>query len=388
MAIPIAYNVRSVFARPVSALATTVGIGFTVAILVSALALAAGFQQALVQTGRDDNVLVVRKSADSEISSGLGRDAVNVLRAYPGIASGPDGRPLVSAEVVVLTNKPRLGQPGSSNLTVRGIDPEALSFRDRVRVIEGRPFAPGAAEIIVGERIVRRFAGLEIGDRIRFGQRDFTVVGHFTAGGSGFESEVWGDNKVLMPVFRGDVFQSVTFRMRDPARFAQVQRDLQSDPRLGVDVHRERDYYRAQSEMLATVIRVAGVFIVVIMAVGAVFGAMNTMYAAVGARSREVATLLALGFRPWAILVSFVVESVFLALLGGALGCLLALPVNGIVTSTTNFSSFSELAFAFRVTPGALLTGLIFAAALGLVGGFLPALKASRQPLAAALRGG
>jgi len=388
MAIPIAYNVRSVFARPASALATTVGIGFTVAILVGALALAAGFQQALIRTGRDDNALVVRKSADSEISSGLTRDAVNILRAYPGIASGPDGRPLVSAEVVVLTNKPRLGQPGSSNLTVRGIDPEALSFRERVRVVAGRMFTPGAAEIIVGRRIVHRFAGLGIGDRIRFGQRDFTVVGQFEAGGSGFESEVWGDNKVLMPVFRGDVFQSVTFRMKDPARFAQVQHELQSDPRLGVDVQRESDYYRAQSEMLATVIRVAGVFIVIIMAVGAVFGAMNTMYAAVGARSREVATLLALGFRPGAILVSFVIESVFLALLGGALGCLLALPVNGIVTSTTNFSSFSELAFAFRVTPGALLTGLAFAAVLGVVGGFLPALKAARQPLAAALRGG
>jgi ABC-type lipoprotein release transport system permease subunit len=386
MAIPISYNVRSVFARPVSTLTTMVGIGFTVAILIGALALAAGFQQALIQTGRDDNVLVLRRSADSEISSGLSRDAVNVIRAWPGIATAPDGRPLVSAEVVVLTNKPRLGQPGSSNLTVRGIDPEAAAFRDQVKVTEGRMFSPGADEIVVGRRIVPRFAGLRIGDRIRFGQRDFRVVGHFTAGGSGFESEVWGDNKVLMPVFRGDVFQSVTFRMQDPARFEAIRSALEHDPRLGVDAHRESEYYRSQSELLATVIRVAGVFIVIIMAVGAVFGAMNTMYAAIGARTREIATLLILGFSPGAVLVSFMIESVFLALLGGLLGCLIALPINGMVTSTTNFSSFSELAFAFRVTGTALLTGMVFAGVLGVVGGFLPALRAARQPLAAALR--
>jgi ABC-type lipoprotein release transport system permease subunit len=386
MAIPLSYNVRSVLARPASTLATMVGIGFTAAILIGALALAAGFQQALVQTGSPDNVIVMRKNADSEISSGITRDAANVIRAHPAVATGPDGRPLVSAEVVVLTNKPRLGQPGSSNLTVRGIDPEGLALRHQVKIVEGRMFAPGAAEVVVGQRIVPRFAGLEIGDRIRFGQRDFTVVGHFAAGGSGFESEVWGDNKVLMPVFRGDVFQSVTFRMQDPSRFAAIQAELQRDPRLGVDVRREADYYRAQSEMLATAIRIAGVLIVIIMAVGAVFGAMNTMYAAVGARTREIATLLVLGFSPGAVLLSFMVESVFLALLGGVLGCLVALPINGIVTSTTNFSSFSEVAFAFRVTPAALLTGLVFATAMGLAGGFLPALKAARQTLAAALR--
>src|SRR5207249_4347086 len=251
------------------------------------------------------------------------------------------------------------------NLTVRGVDPEAMTFRDQVKLVAGRMFTPGADEVIVGKRIVNRFAGLRVGDRIRFGQRDFTVVGNFEAAGSGFESEVWGDNKVLMPVFRGDVFQSVSFRLRDPRRFAAVKQELEHDPRLGIDVKRESDYYRSQSELLATAIRVAGVFIVLIMAVGAVFGAMNTMYAAVGARTREIATLLILGFGPGSVLLSFVIESVLLALIGGVIGCLLALPINGIVTSTTNFSSFSEVAFAFRVTPRALVVGLVFAAAMG-----------------------
>ena len=247
-------------------------------------------------------------------------------------------------------------------------------------------FAPGTDEVIVGRRIAPRFADCAIGDKLRFGQRDFTVVGHFSAGGASFESEIWGDNAVLMPVLRGDVFQSVTFRMRDPARFAALKRQIEGDPRLGVDVHRESDFYAEQAGLLAGLIRFMGVFITLIMAVGAVFGAMNTMFAAVRARTREIATLQILGFSPWSVMVSFMLESLFLALLGGALGCLLALPINGIVTSTTNFSSFSEVAFAFRITPKALLAGLIFAAGMGLVGGFLPSLAAARRPLARSVR--
>ena len=386
MAIPISYNVRNILNRPAATITTALGIAFTVAILIGALALASGFQAALLETGSDDNLLLLRKGADSEISSGIARDAVNIIRALPDVATGADGRPQVSAEVVVLTNKPRLGQPGSSNMTVRGIEPEALSFRSRVKVVEGRMFEPGAAEIIVGKRIANRFADCRIGERMRFGQQDFTVVGHFEAGGTAFESEIWGDNKVLMPVFRGDVFQSVTFRMKDPSRYAALKKELEADPRLGVDVHREREFYNDQAGLLATTIRIAGVFIVIIMAVGAVFGAMNTMFAAVSARSREIAVLKILGFSSWSVMLSFMLESLFLALLGGAIGCLIALPINGIVTSTTNFSSFSEVAFAFRVTPVAMVVGLVFAAAMGVVGGFLPSLHAARQPLAQSVR--
>lgn len=221
---------------------------------------------------------------------------------------------------------------------------------------------------------------------MRFGQRDFEVVGHFEAGGSSFESEIWGDNAVLMPVFRGDVFQSLTFAMKDTSRFLSTQKELENDPRLGVEVQRESDYYTHQSDVLAGVIRVAGIVIVLIMAIGAIFGAMNTMFAAVGQRTREIATLLILGFSPAAVMSSFMVESLILSLIGGLAGCLFAIPINGIVTSTTNFASFSEVAFAFQVTPPILAAGMIFAAFMGVAGGFLPALRAARQPLAKSVR--
>jgi ABC-type antimicrobial peptide transport system permease subunit len=270
---------------------------------------------------------------------------------------------------------------------VRGIGPEGLVLRSQVKIVEGRMFTPGTDEVIVARRMAVRFANCAIGDKLRFGQRDFTVVGHFTSGGSGFESEVWGDNAVLMPALnRDDAFQSVTLRMRDPSRFAALKKQLEADPRLGVQIHTEREWYAEQSRQMATIIRVGGLLITLIMAVGATFGAMNTMYAAVGQRTREIAVLMTLGFTPWAITLSFLIESVLLALLGGVLGCLLALPINGITTSTTNWSSFSEVAFAFRVTPTGMLIGLAFAALLGLVGGFLPARWAGRRSLAASLR--
>jgi len=386
MAIPISYNFRNVVNRPVATLTTAVGIGLTVAIFIGALALAQGFEIALRSTGSPNNAIAMRKGADSELSSGVMRDASNIMRSNPEVATAPDGHPLFSPEVVVLMNLPRLGQPGFSNVTIRGVDPGGLALRNQVKIVAGRMFAPGAAEVIVSQHIASRFANCRLGDKLRFKQQDFTVVGQFTAGGSSFESEIWGDNAVLMPVFRGDVFQSATFRMKHPQKFETLKKELEADPRLGVQLKRESDYYAEQSETLATVIRFAGVFITLIMAVGAVFGAMNTMYAAVGARTREIATLLVLGFSPFAIMISFMIESVLLALCGGVLGCFLSLFINGIRTGTTNFQTFSEATFAFTVTPEILGIGLIFSAGMGLVGGLLPAIRASRQPLARALR--
>ena len=389
MAIPISYNVRNVMQRPVSTLTTAIGVGLTVSIFIGALALVSGFRSAMLTTGSPQNAIALRKGADSEISSGIGRDGGNILRALNEIAPGPDGRPLASAELVVVTNKERLGQKGSSNVTVRGVDAGAVALRDRVKIVEGRMFTPGTDEVIVGARIAPRFANCAVGDHIRFGQRDFTVVGKFTAGGAAFESEIWGDNPVLMPALqRDDMFQSLTFRMRDPAQFDALKKQLEADPRLHIQLKRESVFYDEQSSMLARLVIPLGVFITIIMAVGAVFGAMNTMYAAVGSRTREIATLRVLGFSPFSIMVSFVFESVFLALIGGAIGCVLALPLNGITTSTTNFQSFSEVAFAFRITPSALLSGMVFAAAMGLVGGFLPAMRAARQTIASSLRAG
>jgi len=386
MAIPISYNVRNVLQRPVSTITTAIGIGLTVTIFVGAMALAAGFRAALLKTGSADNAIALRKGADSEISSGVAREAAGILRALPDLVVGPDGRPLASAELVVVMNKPRLGQPGSSNLTVRGLDPSAVGVRAQVKIVEGRMFSPGSDEVIVGRRIAPRFANCVVGEKIRFQQRDFTVVGHFGAGGASFESEIWGDAAVLMPALGRDAFQTVTFRMRDPSRFEALKKELEADPRLQIQLRRESEFYSSQSELLTNLIRFMGIFITAIMAVGAIFGAMNTMYAAVGSRTREIATLLVLGFGPGAIMASFMLESLILSLIGGAIGCLLALPINGITTSTTNFQSFSELAFAFRVTPAALLAGMIFAALMGVVGGFLPALRAARQPIARTLR--
>lgn len=387
MAIPIMYNVRNVLQRPVSTITTALGIALTVTIFVGALALAAGFRAALTQTGSRDNAMVLRKGADSEISSAIGRDGVSIIKAHPAIAAGPDGRPLVSAELVVLTNKERVGQKGSSNVTVRGVDLAAIPVRGEVKVVAGRAFAPGTDEVMVGSRIAPRFANCAVGDRIRFQQRDFTVVGHFSSGGSAFESEIWGDAAVLGPALdREGYFQSVTLRLKDPAQFAAVKREMEADPRLQVQVQRERDFYSNQSGMLANLIRFMGLFITIIMAAGAVFGAMNTMFTAVGTRTREIATLLVLGFSPFSVMISFMFESIFLALIGGAIGCVLALPINGIATSTTNFQSFSEVAFAFKITPEALLAGMIFALGMGVVGGFLPSLQAARQPLATSLR--
>jgi ABC-type antimicrobial peptide transport system permease subunit len=387
MAIPIAYNLRSVLSRPVSTATTALGIGLTVAIYIGALALAAGFRASLVTTGSPDNALLLRKGADSEISSGITLEQVNILKAHPAVAAGPDGRPRASAELVIVVNKPRLGQQGSSNVMLRGVDLAAVDLRGGVTIVAGRMFTPGTDEVIVAKRIAGRFANCNVGDKLRFEQRDFTVVGQFTASGSAFESEIWGDAAVLMPALnRTGFFQTFVFRMKDPAAFAAVKKELESDPRLPVQVQREREFYLAQSGTFTALITGIGTFITVIMAIGAVFGAANTMYATIGARTREIATLLVLGFRPFAVMTSFVLESMILALIGGIVGCLLALPMNGITSSTTNFQSFSEMAFQFRVTPAILAQALGFSVILGVIGGFFPALKAARQSLSRSLR--
>jgi len=389
MAIPFVYNIRNVMNRPMSTLTTALGIGLTVAIFIGALALAAGFRASLVGTGRADNAIVLRKGADSEISSGISRDNANIIAALQEIATGPDGKPMVTSDLVVVTNRERLGQTGSSNVTVRGVDAVATAIRGNVEITEGRMFTPGTDEVIIGGRIAGRFKNCGVGETIRFQQRDFTVVGHFRAGGSAFESEIWGDVEVLMPALdRDNTYQTVVFRMRDPAQFPAIKSRLEKDPRLQVQVEVENRFFAKQSELFTGLITGIGLFITIIMAVGALFGAANTMFAAIGSRTREIATLLVLGFSPGAIMLSFIFESMLISAVGGVLGILMALPVNGITSSTTNFSSFSELAFQFQVTPQAMLAGMGFAVGLGLLGGFFPALRASRQTLSTALRGG
>jgi putative ABC transport system permease protein len=389
MPLPFRYNLRNLAVRRAMTLMTAGGIALVVAVLVLTLALAHGFQTTLVSTGRPDNALVRRGGSQSEMMSWVTRDVARAIEADPGVAAGPGGTPLAFGEVIVLVNLPRRGEAeANANVTVRGVGPGALALRPDVRLVEGRMFSPGLSEVIVGRALGRRFEGCHLGGMLRMGARDWRVVGVFDSGGTGFDSEIWGDVEVCMPAFDRGAYSSLTLRLGDPGRLQEIKKRLESDPRLPVQVERESDYYRAQSAQLANLIRALGVFLVVIMAAGAVFGALNTMYAAVGSRTREIATLLALGFTPRAILASFLVESVLLCLIGGVLGCLLALPVQGVSTGTANWASFSEVAFAFRITPGILLIGLASSALLGVIGGWFPARLAARRNVSEALREG
>ncbi|MDQ6888571.1 MAG: ABC transporter permease [Gemmatimonadota bacterium] len=388
MKIPFVYNYRSVRQRPVSTALTALGIGLVVAVFVAMLALANGFIAALAQSGSPDNVLLLRRGADSELSSGIPRDAVSIISAFPHAASDRDGRPLISPETYIVLNLPREGgdEFAVANVVARGVSDRAFEVRRNIKVIEGRRFASGQSEICVGSKLTNRFAHLRVGDVLRFANRNWNVVCRFTADGSSFESEIWGENEQFQSVFRGNGFQSVTFRLKDPGGFDEAKRALLADQRIQVDAHRESEFYASQSQLLGNILRFLAIMITSIMAVGAVFGAVNTMYAAVSSRTPEIAVLLTLGFHPRSLLASFLAESALIAFLGGLIGCLLALPINGVVTSTTNWSSFSEIAFAFRVTPMLLLAGVVFAVVMGVVGGFFPARRASKLPVIQALR--
>jgi len=389
MKVPLSYNARSLLQRPVSTAFTALGIGLVVAVFIGMLALANGFKSALTRTGSDQNVLVLRRGADSELSSSMERQSASILAASPHIATGADGRPMVSPETYVVIPLPRLGEDTNTvaNVVVRGVSSAAWSVRANVQVEEGRKPESGKPEVCVGKKMAGRFNHTAVGETIRFGGRPWNVVCRFATNGSAFESEIWGENEQLMPVFRGETFQSLTFRLKDPGAFEEAKRSMEADQRLTVDVYRESDFYAKQSELLGRILEILALVITSIMAIGAVFGAINTMYAAVASRGPEIAVLLTLGFHPRSVLASFLAESALIAIVGGVIGALLALPINGIVTSTTNWASFSEIAFSFRVTPGLLLTGMVFAVVMGLVGGFFPARRAANLPVVQALRG-
>lgn len=387
MKIPVIYNIRSLRQRPASTLTTALGMALVVAVFVAMNALANGFRAALVSTGTTENVLILRKGANAEMNSGITRQSASIVAGLPFVAKATDGTPMVSAETFVVVPLER-STGGRANVVVRGVGQQAFAVRKNIEVIAGRTFRSGAREVVVGAAYTKRFPNSDVGQIIRFAEEDWTIVGHFTAGGSSFESEIWGENEQLMPVFRGQIFQSVTFRMAEPSAFENVAATLEGDARLQVDAFRERDFYANQSEMLTRVLSFIALFIASIMGIGAVFGAVNTMYAAVASRSAEIGVLLTLGFKPRSVLASFLLEAVLLATLGGAIGCLLALPINGLVTSTTNWASFSEVAFAFRVTPSLLAAGMIFAITMGALGGLLPARRAAKQAVVDALRAG
>ena len=386
MRIPIVYNVRSLLRRPVSSAMTALGVALVVGVFIAMLALANGFRMALVRTGSPDNVLVLRRGADSELASGIGRDNAAIIAALPQVAAGADGRPLASPEVFTPVSLAGSGGGDDRLVVLRGVSAQAFEVRRNIRIVAGRRFQQGRDEVIVGSAIAPRLANSAVGDTIRFGGRGWLVAGHFSSAGSSFESEVWGENEQLMPVLRGQFFQVVALRLRSEAMYDEVSRELEDDRRLQVDAHRESEFYASQSRILRVILNFMAVFVTGIMAIGAVFGAVNTMYAAVASRTGEIAVLLTLGFKPRSILASFLVEAAFLSLVGGLAGCLVALPINGLVTSTTNWSSFSTVAFSFLVTPRILLYGLVFAVVMGVLGGYFPARRAARLPVVEAIR--
>ena len=387
MALPLAYNVRNLFVRWRVTLLAIGGIALVVTVFVVLLAMSNGFRLALRATGGTDNGVVVQRGSNSELSSFFSREQANLIMVDSRVACGADGQPLASPEIVIVANLPRRADGEPTNVTIRGVTPRAFRIRSGIRIVEGRNFTPGLNEVVVGARIRERMRGLDLGSRVSIQKRDWVVVGVFTAEGSSFESEVWGDGDVMGPAFqRGGGQNSLTVRLSDPGTLKDFDRDLRANPQMQVQMTQERQYYEDQAGPVSGSLLALAGFVSIVMGIGAVFGAMNTMYAIVAARTREIGTLRALGFSRLSILVSFLVESVFLALVGGALGCALAFPMNGFTTATGQTASFSEIAFAFRVTPAAVITGLVFAVVMGICGGLLPAVRAARLPITAALR--
>ena len=387
LGIPIKYNVRNLFVRKITTALTVLGIALVVAVFLAVMALGEGLTRVFTSSGSEKNVLVLRQNSQSELQSGLSREQVQLVQSLPGIEKDSDGKPLTSGELVIVLNIEKL-EGGSSNVTIRGAQEKGIALRP-MEIVQGRMFKPGVSEVIVSRSVSRRFKDCKIGDTIRFGAFRWNVVGLFDAGGTAPDSEIWTDVDGMMNDFKRNGFSSMLVRTTDRAGRDAFVAALGSDARLALEGKNERKYYDDQTSTAAP-IKFLGVFVGVAMAIGACFGAMNTMYAAVSARTREIATLRALGFSRLSVLISFVLESVVLALMGGALGCLLGLLVVKIalsgVTGTTNFATFSEVVFAFRLTPQLMGWGVVFSILMGFFGGLMPAGRAAFTRITTALR--
>jgi len=387
MKIPLSYTWRSLWTRRLTTVLTLGGIALVVFVFAAVLMLAHGVEKTLVETGADDNVIVLRRSANSELVSQIERDGANIVKTQPEVAVLPDGTPVASTETYVIINLQKRETGGMGNISVRGVSPTAMTIRPQVNLVEGQMFRFGSREVIVGSNIAKRYEGASIGNQIRFGDAQWTVVGLFDAAGSGFESEIWGDVDQLLPVFGRPVYSSMTFRLRNPGDFDAVKARIEKDPRTQyMDVKREKAYYEEQSKLMSDFIKILGLIVTIIFSIGAIIGAMITMYAAVANRTVEVGTLRALGFRRKSVLGAFLIESMLLATIGGLAGLGLASLMSFIRISTVNFGTFAELAFGFALSPDIVITSLVFSLIMGVVGGFLPAVRAARLNILAALR--
>lgn len=386
MKIPLSYSFRNLWTRRMTTILTASGMALVVFVFASILMLAEGLQETLVETGSYHNAVIIRKGSASEVQSGIGRYQASVVESQPEIAFGPEGRRMLAKEVVVLISLPKRGTDKPSNVVIRGIGESSLLLRPQVRLVQGRMPRQGSSEIIAGLSVAKRFKGGGIGETLRFGMRDWTVVGIFDAGNTGFSSEIWGDADQLMQSFRRHVFSSVILKLRNSDDFSAFKSRIESDPRLTLETKRENRYYADQSEMMAKFLRILGLSLTIIFSLGAVIGAMITMYAAVANRTAEIGTLRSLGFQRRNILLSFLAESLLLGLVGGCIGLFCASFLQLFTVSTMNFQTFSELAFSFSLTFTIIYKSLLFSLIMGFVGGALPAFRAARMNIVDALR--
>jgi len=387
MKIPLSYTWRSLWTRRTTTLLTLGGVTLVVFVFAAVLMLARGVESTLVETGSPDNVILVRRAATSELVSQIDREAVAIIRTHPEIAQTADGTALLSAETYIIINLAKKETNDMGNVVVRGVSSHAMELRAQVRLAEGRMFEFGKQEVIVGSNIREQFQGAELGQTLRFGDATWTIVGMFEGGGTAFDSELWGDVEQMQAAFGRPVFSSVTFRLAEPESYESIKQRISEDPRTqAIDAKREQLYYQEQSQFMADFIRAMGIVVTVIFSIGAMIGAMITMYAAVANRTVEIGTMRALGFRRRSILYAFLVESILLSLLGGIAGVALASATTFIRISTVNFGTFSELAFGFVLSPDIITAAIVFAVTMGVLGGFLPAVRAARLNIITALR--
>jgi ABC-type lipoprotein release transport system permease subunit len=387
MHIPISYIWRSLWTRRLTTVLTLFGVALVIFVFAAILMLAHGIETTLTDSGYEDNVIVLRRSATAELLSQVGREAAGIIKTFPEVATDPNGKSIATTEVLIVINLFKKESNDLGNVTVRGVSPEAFTLRPDVKLVQGRMFQFGSHEVIIGSSLSSRFKNCEIGGQVSFSGDQWTIVGVIESEGNAFESEIWGDVEQLMPAVGRPVFSSMTFRLRDKNLFDAVKERIQKDPRTQyVEPKRERTFYREQSQAMSSFITILGGIVTFIFSIGAIIGAVITMYGAVSNRTVEIGTLRALGFRRRSVLAAFLIESIILSLVGGALGVVLASAVSFVRISTVNFGTFSELAFGFTLSPGIVLTTLLASLFMGVLGGFLPAVRAARMNIVSALR--
>ncbi len=385
MNIPFSYSFRNLWTRRLTTVLTIAGMALVVFVFAAILMLAEGLQKTLVDTGSYDNVVVIRKAAGSEVQSGVERLQASIVETQSEIAIGQNGKPLLAKELVVLIMLPKRGSDKPSNVVIRGISESSMTLRPQVKLLEGRMPRPGSFEIIAGQSIAKRFKGGGIVETLRFGMRNWTVVGIFDAENTGYSSEIWGDVDQLMQAFRRPVYSSVIFKLHDSSEFEKIKERIENDPRLTLEAMRETRYYEKQSEMMAKFLRILGMTLTIIFSLGAIIGAMITMYASVANRTGEIGTMRAIGFQRRSILAAFIMESLLLGFIGGFIGLFFASFLQLFTISTMNFQTFSELAFSFTLTFDITYKAILFSLIMGFVGGVLPAIRASRMNIVDAL---